>query len=92
LRVIADVTTILRHTFSSLVYCRLRPAMATASNDPSAGAKSAFGVFGGLRTGPISWLAQAEVTDDKSIANGQGRELATLLETDWPARQEPNEE
>jgi hypothetical protein len=42
-----------------------------------------LGVFGGLRTGPLSWLAQAEVTNDRSIADGQGKELATLLEADW---------
>jgi hypothetical protein len=60
-----------------------RLGVAANNNDQSGGAKTAFAVFGGLRTGPISWLAQAEVTDDKSIANGQGRELATLLEANW---------
>jgi hypothetical protein len=53
------------------------------NNDQSGGAKSAFAIFGGLRTGPISWLAQAEITDDKSIANGQGKQLASLLEANW---------
>jgi len=60
-----------------------RLGVAANNNDQSAGAKSAFGVFGGLRTGPISWLAQAEVTNDRSIADGQGKELATLLEANW---------
>jgi hypothetical protein len=60
-----------------------RLGVAANNNDQSDGAKDAFAVFGGLRTGPISWLAQAEATDDKSIANGQGRELATFLEADW---------
>jgi hypothetical protein len=60
-----------------------RLGVAANNNDQSGGAKTAFAVFGGLRTGPVSWLAQAEVTDDKSIANGQGRELATLLEANW---------
>jgi hypothetical protein len=52
-------------------------------NDQSAGSKTAYGIFGGLRTGPISWLAQAEATNDESIANGQGRQLAALLEANW---------
>jgi hypothetical protein len=60
-----------------------RFGVAANDNDQSIGAKTALGVFGGLRTGPVSWLAQAEVTDDKSIADGQGKELATLLEADW---------
>jgi hypothetical protein len=53
------------------------------NNDQSGGAKSALALFGGLRTGPISWLAQVEITDDKSIVNGQGKQLASLLEANW---------
>jgi hypothetical protein len=60
-----------------------RIGIAANRNDQSAGAKTAYGVFGGLRTGPVAWLAQAEITDDQSIANGQGRQLATLLEANW---------
>jgi len=60
-----------------------RAGIAANNNDQPAGSKSAFGVFGGLRTGPISWLAQAEITDDHSIPNGEGKELATLLEANW---------
>jgi hypothetical protein len=60
-----------------------RLGLAANRNDQSGGAKTAYGIFGGLRTGPISWLAQAEITDDESIASGQGKELATLLEANW---------
>jgi hypothetical protein len=60
-----------------------RVGVAANRNDQSGGAKTAYGVFGGVRTGPVSWLAQAEVTDDRSIADGQGRQLATLLEANW---------
>lgn len=52
-------------------------------NDQSGGSKRAFGIFGGLRTGPVAWLAQAEVTHDDSIAHDQGKQLATLLEANW---------
>jgi hypothetical protein len=60
-----------------------RAGLAANRNDQSSGAKTAYGIFGGLKTGPISWLAQAEITDDESIADGQGRQLATLLEANW---------
>jgi len=60
-----------------------RAGVAANYNAQSVGAKSAYGIFGGLRTGPISWLAQAEITDDQSIANKQGKQLATLLEANW---------
>jgi len=62
---------------------RWRVGLAANRNDQAGGAKSAAGLFGGLKTGPIVWLAQAEITDDRSIANGYGKELATLLEADW---------
>jgi hypothetical protein len=52
-------------------------------NDKLGGSRSAYGLFGGLRTGPVSWLGQAEVIDDRSLGTGQGRELATLLEGNW---------
>jgi hypothetical protein len=60
-----------------------RLGIAANFNAQSDGAKKAYGIFGGLRTGPISWLAQAEITDDESIANDQGKQLATLLEANW---------
>ena len=60
-----------------------RAGLAANRNNQPGGAKTAYGLFGGLRTGPVAWLAQAEITDDQSIGNGQGRELATLLEADW---------
>jgi hypothetical protein len=60
-----------------------RVGIAANRNDQSAGAKNAYGVFGGLKTGPIAWLAQVEITDDQSIAQGQGKQLASLVEADW---------
>jgi hypothetical protein len=67
----------------SYVESMWRVGVAANYNAQAGGAKSAYGVFAGLRTGPISWLAQAEITDDQSIANDYGRQLATLLEADW---------
>jgi hypothetical protein len=74
-----------KQTSSQLIYVESiwRVGIAANYNAQSAGAKSAYGVFGGLRTGPISWLAQAEITDDQSVADGQGKQLATLLEANW---------
>jgi hypothetical protein len=47
----------------------------------SGGAKSAYGIFGGLKAGPISWLAQAEITElvvCQCRELGVGRRLGTL--------------
>ena len=74
-----------KQTSAQLIYVESvwRAGVAANYNAQSGGAKSAYGIFGGLRTGPISWLAQAEITDDQSIANKQGKQLATLLEANW---------
>ena len=60
-----------------------RLGLGANSNDQSIGHKNALALFGGLRTGPIAWLGQAELVDDQSIANNQGRMIATLIEADW---------
>jgi len=60
-----------------------RVGVGANSNDQSLGHKNAIALFGGLRTGPIAWLGQAQLIDDESIANGEGQMLATLVEADW---------
>jgi hypothetical protein len=70
---------------SQLIYVEplWRLGIAANENNQSIGRKTALGVFGGLKTGPIAWLAQAEVIDDESIADGQGKQFASLLEANW---------
>jgi hypothetical protein len=56
-------------------------------NNKEAGNRSAFALFGGLHTGPVSWLAQAEFIHDQSVVegtvvNGQ-RQVAGLAEANW---------
>jgi hypothetical protein len=64
-----------------------RVGTAANFNNKTAGNKSVLGLFAGLRTGPIEWLAQGEYIDDKSIQEGIGvtgqRQLASLLEANW---------
>jgi hypothetical protein len=74
-----------KQTSTQLIYVESawRLGLAANYNAQSGGAKSAYGIFGGLRTGPVSWLAQAEITNDQSIPNSQGKQLATLLEANW---------
>ena len=65
---------------------------AAANFNSSAGGSSkvAAGLFAGLRTGPISWLSQVDVTDDHSLPAQTGRQLATLLEANWRIAQGHN--
>jgi hypothetical protein len=66
-----------------------RAGVAANFNNKHVGNRSMFALFGGLHTGPIAWLAQAEFIRDQSIAegttsNGYGqREVAALVEANW---------
>src|SRR4030095_10570171 len=55
-------------------------------NDADAGKRQMQGVFAGLRTGPIAWLAEADYIIDDSFADGQRRERVGLLEGNWNFR------
>ncbi len=67
----------------AFVESRWRVGIAANRNVQAGGSKNAYGLFAGLKTGPIAWLAQAEITDDQSIAKGQGRQFASVLEANW---------
>lgn len=84
-------TTNGKETSAQLQYVesRWRLGVAANFNDSSAsGSREALGVFGGLKTGPVAWLAEADLVTDKSLAVGGGQKrLATLLEGNYaPAR------
>lgn len=65
-------------------------AAANFNGSSAAGSRDAYGLFGGLKTGPIAWLAQVDTVDDHSLPPGPGggaRKLAGLIEGDYaPAR------
>lgn len=67
-----------------------RVGLAANLNSGPGGNKSAGGLFAGLRTGPVAWLGEVDLIDDKSLAVGTGRELATLLEANWRIAQGHN--
>jgi hypothetical protein len=59
---------------------------ANLNNSSSSGSRTAYALFGGLKTGPIAWLGQAEIIDDQSVPGGQ-KQLAGLIEANYaPAR------
>lgn len=56
-------------------------------NDQAIGKRSAVGLFGGLRTGPVSWLAELAAIDDRALRQ---RSSAWLIEANWRAAQGHN--
>ncbi len=63
-------------------------ASVNSSEDPF-GEREMQSVFGGLKTGPISWLAELSVISDKE-PSGDHDSYATLLEGNWRLRKGHN--
>jgi len=60
--------------------------LGVAANDNTSsplGNRTAYAIFAGLRTGPISWLGQAEYVDDNSVGTGRIKMEAGLIEGNW---------
>lgn len=71
---------------SSYVQTRWRAGISANVNNADAGDRNMIGVFGGLKTGPIAWLAEVDrITDDVS-AGATVDAIATLLEANWGMR------
>jgi hypothetical protein len=62
---------------------RGRLGAAASFTQADAGDRSLFGLFGGLRTGPVAWLAEADYVRDQGYPEGTRSLLAGLAEMDW---------
>jgi len=69
---------------------RWRIGFSSSFNELDAGDRSAYGLFGGLRTGPIVWLAEADLVVDDSFPEGSRDLVSTLLEGNWAVRRGHN--
>jgi hypothetical protein len=60
-----------------------RIGFASSFNQSDAGDRSVYGLFGGLRTGPVAWLAEADYVVDKGFPEGTRDLVTALLEANW---------
>jgi hypothetical protein len=61
-----------------------RAGLALDENNSAAeGRRTSYGLFAGLKTGPVAWLAEADVVVDHTLPNGGNREAGGLFEADW---------
>ncbi len=67
-----------------------RLGAAASYNDSDAGGRTAWSVFGGLRTGPVAWLGEAVLVDDQGFPEGTRTQVAALAEADWLVRKGHN--
>lgn len=63
---------------------------SVASARSSAGKRQAYGLFGGLRTGPVAWLAELDLVHDSGYPEGRRQLRAALLELNWKLAQGHN--
>jgi Phosphate-selective porin O and P len=67
-----------------------RAGIALNLNDSAAGDRRAYGIFGGLKTGPIAWLGELDYVVDEILAGGNHKTAAGLIEANWRIRQGHN--
>lgn len=58
---------------------RWRIGVSANSNNTDNGERTMYGVFGGLRTGPVSWLAEYDVIEDEDLGPLLDSEQAVAL-------------
>ncbi|HEV7137105.1 MAG TPA: hypothetical protein VGN43_10765 [Steroidobacteraceae bacterium] len=59
-----------------------RLGVAANDDDATYGRRRILGVFGGMRTGPVEWLAEVDTVENK-FATPASTQAAALLEADW---------
>lgn len=72
---------------ASLLATYVRPGwrlgLSLNTNDSDAGDRQMQGLFAGLKTGPVAWLAEADWIRDDAPFDGHTDSLAGLLEANW---------
>ena len=67
-----------------------RIGAAAASTQSDAGNRREGGLFAGLHTGPLVWLAEGDLVREGGFTNGDRTMLASLIELDWGIRRGSN--
>ncbi len=74
---------------AAYVQPRWRAGASVNTSEDAFGERAMQSVFGGLKTGPISWLAEISLIED-SVPAGDNDSYATLLEGNWRLRKGHN--
>ncbi len=59
-------------------------------NNTDAGDRMGAGLFGAVRTGPVTWLGEIDYIDDDSIGIDGRQLMASIVEADWKVAQGHN--
>lgn len=69
---------------------RWRLGTSYSFNDSESGDRHLAALFGGLRSGPVAWLAEAGFIEDRGLPGGPQRRWVGLLEANWEPRRGHN--
>ena len=75
---------------SAFVRPRWRVGLSASVNDGDGGDREMAGLFAGLRTGPIAWLAEVDLVADDAGPGGTRGARAGLVEANWMPRRGHN--
>ena len=75
---------------SSYVQATWRAGISLNTNDDDAGDRTMFGFFGGLKTGPVAWLAEIDRISDDISPGVTTDAFAGLLEANWTILEKHN--
>jgi hypothetical protein len=75
---------------SSYMQATWRAGISVNLTDDDAGDRTMFGFFGGLRTGPVAWLAEIDSISDDVSPGVTVDAFAGLLEANWTIRDKNN--
>ena len=67
-----------------------RLGAAISIDNADVGNRDVYGILAGLKTGPIAWLAEADLIADRSFPEGERKLASGLLEGNWRVRQGHN--
>lgn len=68
----------------------VRFGASAGTTDSDLGDRKMAGLFTGVRTGPIAWLAEVDYLRDEAFADGAHKGLSGLLEANWSPHQGHN--
>lgn len=72
------------------IHTRWRAGASYSFNHTDAGDRSLQGVFAGVRTGPIAWLAEVDYIHDETLGSDARKQWVGLLEANWLVAQGHN--
>ncbi len=72
------------------VHPQWRIGLSVSYTNSKAGDRRVGGIYGGLRTGPLAWLGEADYVEDDGFPEGRRSMVATLAEVNWTAQRGHN--